>query len=265
MRSFIVTTSLGKQSEAVKQARWLSTELGVSYVPRGKDSLETLQEKYGVSGIVVVTNQKVCLFSGGKRFFFHPDLAKVRIKGLRTGKTDQMVKAMDLRPGDEVLDCTLGLASDALVASYVVGDTGRVVGLEAVKLIAVLVRDGLQKYPARPADLAAAMHRIEVVWVDYNDFLRQLDDNSFDVVYFDPMFRCPVMTSDSMVPLRALADPRPLDAGSLREAYRVARKRVVFKERRGSPEFVRLGFNDVEGGKYASVAYGVLKKDGTGQ
>ncbi len=33
-----------------------------------------------------------------------------------------------------VLDCTLGMASDSIVASYVVGESGKVTGLEGVSM-----------------------------------------------------------------------------------------------------------------------------------
>jgi len=36
--------------------------------------------------------------------------------------------------------------------------------------------------------------------------------------------------------------------------------RVVMKEHRGSDEFARLGFKLVDGGKYSSIAFGVIEK-----
>lgn len=42
-----------------------------------------------------------------------------------------MIQAMDLRPGDSILDYTLGQASDAIVTSYVAGKNGRAAGIES--------------------------------------------------------------------------------------------------------------------------------------
>ena len=60
------------------------------------------------------------------------------------------------------------------------------------------------------------------------------------------MFRQTVNRSSGLQPLKKLANPRPLDRESVREAVRVARKRVVLKERLMSGEFERLGFQVVK-------------------
>ena len=88
--------------------------------------------------------------------------------------------------------------------------------------------------------------------------MRGQADDSFDAVYFDPMFRHPFMESAGIHPLRFLADPRPVSAEAIREARRVARRRVVLKESSKSGEFARLGFSAFVGGKYSHVRYGVI-------
>ena len=84
------------------------------------------------------------------------------------------------------------------------------------------------------------------------------EDSSFDSVYFDPMFRYPLMDSENLSPLRSLADSRALTEETVAEACRVARKRVVMKENARSLEFERLGFKTIMGGKYSKVHYGVM-------
>jgi hypothetical protein len=91
-------------------------------------------------------------------------------------------------------------------------------------------------------------------------FLRQAPSESFDVVYFDPFFRVSVKGADQLAPLRVTGDLNSLDMEAVREACRVARRRVVVKERKGSREFARLGFERVTGGRYARVAFGVITK-----
>jgi SAM-dependent methyltransferase len=260
--SLVITTAIRARPEEIRQARVLSASLGYPYVPRGRLNLDDLCRQWDAAGAVVVTRERLILRLAGKEFFFHPGLAQLRIRALRAGKTDQMVKAMGLRAGDRVLDCTLGLAADALVAAYVVGDSGRVVGLEAVPVVGTLVRYGLKRYRPGDAAVAAALRRVEVVVADHREYLPTLDGESFDVVYFDPMFRIPLRRSSSLEPLRPLAEHAPLEPGSVAEALRVARRRVVLKERRGSPEFDRLGFRRVVGGRYSPVAYGVIEKGG---
>jgi hypothetical protein len=88
-----------------------------------------------------------------------------------------------------------------------------------------------------------------------------LPDNSYDIVYFDPMFRIPVRSSSAMAPLRAFAEERPLAEADVRHAVRVARKRVVLKDHRDSGEFRRLGFALARKSS-SPVAYGVIECDG---
>ncbi|MDI6907976.1 MAG: class I SAM-dependent methyltransferase [Thermoanaerobacterales bacterium] len=262
MPKVIVTTGLRSGPDRRALAAGLSRELECPFILRDGRSLAQLQGESGAEAVVVVGGRRVSLFYAGRELFFHPGMAKLRIKELRAGKTDQMVKAMDLRPGHRVLDCTLGLAADALVASYVVGPRGLVLGLEASRPLAVIVRHGLATYGGKreAPDLLAAMRRIGVAHADHREFLARTPAGAYDVVYFDPMFRHPVYRSSAMEPLRPLAETAPLDTAAITEAKRVAARRVVVKERRDGPEFARLGLTRVESGRYSPVAFGILER-----
>ncbi|MDI6631445.1 MAG: class I SAM-dependent methyltransferase [Bacillota bacterium] len=256
----IVTTALAAGREAKEQALAFAAELGAVFVPRGRLGLEILMAAAGAEGALVVGRQRVSFLFGGREFSFHPGTAALRIKNLRSGKPDQMIQAMDLRPGDAVLDCTLGLGADAIVASFVAGPEGRVVGVEKVPVVALVVGYGLRHYSFKEdPDVEAAMRRIQVVAADHLDYLRRVPGESFDVVYFDPFFRTPVRGASQLQPLRLLGEKAPLAAEALREAVRVARRRVVVKVRRdaGEPEY---RFQRVVGGRHARVAYGIIEK-----
>lgn len=256
----VITTGLRSNPELEQLARELSNKLNINYIPREKHSIEVIKEATGAASVVIVNKEKILLYTAGKEFFFHPGLAKLRIKELQAGKTDQMIKAMDLHKGDTVLDCTLGLAADAIVASYVCGQGGKVVGIESSPLVAEIVRRGLKTYSGEKAELLDSMSRVEVVNVNHLTYLCQLADNSFDVVYFDPMFRKPREQSSSMGTLRPVANNSALDYRAVTEALRVAKKRVVMKESRFSEEFNRLKFHTIQGGQYSPVAYGIINK-----
>jgi hypothetical protein len=172
-----------------------------------------------------------------------------------------MIQAMSLQAGDTVLDCTLGLGTDAIVASYVSGPLGRVTGLESSNLIAYIVGRGLKTYRFEDEDITMAMHRVEVVHSNHKDYLASLSPCSYDVVYFDPMFRLPRRHSPAMDAIRAIANPNPIDCETVALALRTCRKRVVMKERRWSKEFDLLGFRDIRGGRYAPVVYGVINHE----
>jgi hypothetical protein len=215
-----------------------------------------------VDYIVVAAQNGPVVHTPGGEYFFHLNLAQLRIKNLKDGKHDHMVTAMDLQPGLTVLDCTLGLATDAIVASFVVGDAGGVTGLEASPLVAAIAAAGLAQFCSGQDETDAALRRIAVRNADHNSYLASLPAASFDVVYFDPMFRNPIHASSNLAPLRYLADSRPLSPAALAAARRVARRRVIVKEANNSPEFRRLGIDTTLGGRYSSIHYGVVAAEG---
>ncbi|MBM7867252.1 class I SAM-dependent methyltransferase [Heliobacterium gestii] len=257
-------TTVHKSTPSVEaRARALAAELGALFVPREGKSAERLAQEAGEKAILIVEKNRLTLRQGEDAFFFHPNMATLRIRAVKEGKWDPLVHALDIRPGDRILDCTLGLGADALVAASVVGDRGEVIGIEHSPLIALIVREGLQQpLQGRVAALQQAMGRIRVVQGDHRALLSGFSDGSFDSVYFDPMFRRPQRASNGIGGLRQLADPRPLEAAVIAEARRVARRRVVLKERRDSLEWERLAPERIECGRYAPVAYGIWSGGG---
>lgn len=256
----IVTTSQRPSDECLKLAHVAAERLGGVFVQRAKMSLAKIRDEYGVPFVVVAKSGELVLDSDDGEFFFHPSMAHVRIKNLRHGASDHLIEALGAKSGMSILDCTLGLGSDAIVESFSVGEVGRVVGLEASPVIFGVVRFGLAHYAGENDAVTSAMRRVEVVHADYMDYLASLPDDSFDAVYFDPMFRHPLTKSASMHPLRAFADMRPLSHEAIGEALRVARRRVVMKENSMSREFERLGFAEFVGGKYSKIRFGVMRK-----
>jgi len=257
--NIIVTTSHRPAPGQMEAAKQLASIFNVPFEERHDMSVRKLKEKFGVDGLIVVSSKRISYVSGEQEFFFHPGLAGLRIKELKNGKADQMIKAMSLNAGDSVLDCTLGPGSDAIVASYVSGPTGRVTGLECSPVISVLVGLGLLTYPEEE-DIAPAMRRIKVINTNHQEYLAGLYPCSYDIIYFDPMFRSPRRKSPAMNSARLLANHAPLENETIELALRAAAKRVVMKERRGSTEFERLGFKNIVGGHYAPVAYGVMER-----
>ncbi|MGI6451936.1 MAG: class I SAM-dependent methyltransferase [Syntrophomonadaceae bacterium] len=233
-------------------------ESGIKYVKRGKKGLHRLIQENEAEAIVVWNSDFPVVYTEGEKFFFHPSMAKNRIAAFRKfGALDPMIKAFDCQESDHILDCTLGLGADAIVASYFASQ-GRIVGLESSAVVACVVKWGMKLYKSRMNWLDDAIRRIEVVNQDYNDYLAQLPEDSFDIVYFDPMFRKPQLKSQAISPLRALADHSPVNSQAVQQAVRVARKRVVLKETVNSGEFARLGFNNLMVSSNKRIAYGVI-------
>lgn len=219
-----------------------------------------------------ITRKGIFLDDGELRLSFHPNMALIRVlQGLR-GEHDRFLAATGIKPGQTFLDATLGLGTDALVAAWKVGEKGKVIAFENSPLIAALIKEGLYalknkqlpsinnpvKYQAW-LELIKASQRINVKWEDHTKGLAALPDSSVDVIYFDPMFRRTREQSSGILPLHAWSDHRPLSKEAIKEAFRVAKLRIVLKERKGSQEFSRLGFQIFDGGRYSQVDYGIIE------
>ncbi|XID94414.1 class I SAM-dependent methyltransferase [Paenibacillaceae bacterium WGS1546] len=257
----IVTTADRPNPEAVRRAERLAAELKAAVAPRAGRTLRQLRAATGEREILVVGEKDLKLDAEGEPpFFFHPSMALVRLKGLLKGGQDALLSATGAAPGDTVLDCTAGLCADAIVLSYAAGERGRVVALEASRTIHLIVREGLRTYETGLPEADAAMRAVEAAHGRYEERLPRMPDKSVDIVYFDPMFEKPVRSSSALAPLRARALGEPLTEEAVREATRVARKKVVLKDHRESGRFERLGFRPARKSSSA-VAYGVIDID----
>lgn len=254
----IVTTANSSSSELQRQSRSLADELGLRWVPRQSLSLKQLEAKYGESQFLMMTENGLRYNEVGREpLFYHPSMAMIRIKRLLKGETDKLINLSEAGPGDTVLDCTVGLGADAIVFSHVVGPAGKVMALESELVPYLLVREGLSHYRSDVSELNEAMRRIQVYFAEHLSYLRLLPDRSVDIVYFDPMFGKPVQSSSSMSPLRDVANDEPLTRDAVKEAARVARKKVLLKEHKDSREFEGLGFDRVVR-TGSTTAYGVM-------
>ncbi len=260
MPAIIVTTSRRPTAALKRQASEWAERLSTSVVPR-TESIRRLCETHGADGVLVVSQQRITYFepATGIEYFFHPGMAKVRIHNIEAGHGDPMVRAMELQAADELLDCTVGRASDAIVATYVIGAQGRVLGLERVPVIAQLTIHGLATCEYSGARFTELLRRVEVLQADHREYLPTCADDSFDVVYFDPIFHAPVKQSEAMKPLRALADKATITADVLAQALRVSRRCVVIKQRYGTPLWAQLGITDIRSATGSRIEYGVIR------
>jgi hypothetical protein len=241
----------------------IADALSIRYVPRMGFTLKQLFQRVNDPEAILVTRTGWRYeHQNGHTFFFHPSASVMRIKQLRRGGSDSLVEATGMKPGESVLDCTLGMGADSIVASFAVGERGKIVALESQPVIALLVKEGLNTYQTNIRELNEAMRRIEVIQADYREYLPNCPDDSFDYVLFDPMFRQTIKESAAIQALRPLANLSPLDEESVNHALRVARKAVILKERPDSGEFARLGFEVVKSSK--QVAWGIRRKEGRG-
>ncbi|MFW5866184.1 MAG: class I SAM-dependent methyltransferase [Armatimonadota bacterium] len=232
---YVVTTSRRTDEDLLERASGWAERLGQPLVERNDRSLAQICEDEGVEAVLTVTAKRVGLVfpADDVEYFFHPSMARTRIRNIMGGSGDPMVTAMELAPGDSVFDCTLGRATDATVASWAVGEDGCVVGYEANPLLAALTIEGLAEYEIDGAGVQEAMRRIEAHQGDCRKILPTMATGCFDVVYFDPFFGEMVERSQAMEPLRRIGLHEPIPRETYEEASRVASRAVVIKQRRG--------------------------------
>lgn len=249
-----VTTSKDADEGAQHRARELASRLGVPLLPRPGGPLSAVIGKT-VEALLVVERRGVVLRDTAGAVRWTPGMARLRAHALDLGLPDTLTAVAGFREGESVLDCTLGLAQDALVAARAVGPSGRVVALEASALIYALVSQGLRDHPPGPRSCA-----IDPVRADAGEFLRAAANDSFDCVLYDPMFGRPIKSQPAFEVLRRYADHSPLTPDILREAVRVARRVVVVKAARYSDDLHKLGLERVAGRRYTDVAWARIAK-----
>jgi len=257
---FVVTRGLNSNTALTNIAQKWADLLETSYVERTwYPNLEDMLAGEEAEGILIATMEGPQIFTEEGLLKYHPGMAVLRAHKLELGEKDNFVTACGLQPGMKFLDCTLGLGGDAAIASLVVGKTGQVEALEASKPLWLLTAAGLATYVCADPELTAALRRISTQRAQADIYLRSLSKNSFDVVYFDPMFKRPIKASSGMQPLRPVAFKEPLTREVLEEALRVA-PTVVVKEH--SHKVLKdLGFTEIQGTKTGSINYGILRRN----
>lgn len=256
---FAVTTGRNCRQVIEDKAKIWARQLGAPYLPRGKyKNLALLQKDLKLDAVVVATADGPQLVTKDDVFFYHPGMAVLRLQKLKRGEGDHLLGALAVQEGSRVLDATLGLASDAAIACYFVGRSGKVIGLEASRLLWFVVSQGLKTYEAEDNDLTLALRRIETVQTDAQKYLAACAEDSFDVVYFDPMFRHPVQDSAAMRALRPWAYGQPLNEATVNLALKAA-PRVVIKER-SEKILAEYGCQEILGGRYSKVKYGIIRR-----
>src|SRR5690606_9459542 len=128
----IITTGGRTDEISIQHANEAADVLGYEFIERQKRSIRKLQKAYHANVLVAGSHRYELYYENmEKPFFFHPNSAAFRLKRLLKGEKDPLIEASRLQAGETFLDCTLGLASDSIIASFVTGENGKVMGLEA--------------------------------------------------------------------------------------------------------------------------------------
>ena len=247
MRCLVTTAPSG----SLEEARELAERFGLTAQARGERAIPHLLEETGGAPVLILSRARADLVHQGRNFRASVGMGFLRLVRAKQGETDPLVRAAELKAGDEVLDATLGLASDSLVAAHATGT--RVLGLEASPVLAAFVTAGLRRLPALGR---VAAGDIEVRCADHRAALREMPGRSVDVVLFDPMFRSAGESGALFDLVRALAEHAPLAPETLREARRVARRGVLVKDAPPGHELTRLGLTPLLSRRSPRIVFG---------
>lgn len=164
------------------------------------------------------------------------------------GRRQLIARAVGIKPKSRlrILDATAGFGGDA----FVLATLGcQLTLLERSPIIAALLQDGLRRAQVDAAvkNLGLKLHVVDAV-----NYLQHLPQNSFDVVYLDPMY--PIRTKSALgkKEMRILQQivGKDLDAALLLPvALRVAAKRVVVKRAKLAPQLTKQNPDLVFSGK----------------
>ena len=237
-----MTTSLEPPDTVAEHARSRSVSWGLPFVERRKLGLSKILRDSDAAAALVFTRTGLAIGShttDTEVTLLRPHLstAEIRLRSLRRGEGDPLVRAGEIAAGDTVLDCTYGLGRDAAVAAFAAGPNGRVTGLESSKALAYMAAEN-------PVALEGAAD-IDVHLANACSWLEAAQSNSVDVVLIDPMFSAPTTSDATFELLRNLADNTPLTPGWVDHAARIARRWVVVKSSRHLDWFDDAGLEPV--------------------
>lgn len=251
----LVTTSINPTVMDIQYAIGFAQKYCLKYVERRNNTISYLLRDSRYDLACVIKTGEIKLVKEGQNFFFHPNMAMLRIDNLKKGKRDRLMDLAEIRDGDRVLDCTLGMGSDSLVFAYRVGTKGSVTGLEKSPVLAEFVSLGIKEYDLKTIN--GLKNRIRVVNQDYNSFLKELPENSYDIIYFDPMFDKTLDRANGLDIVRDLAEYRSLELEDIQEAKRVGRRYIIVKDGAPAKTLKRLNIPIISTGR--KICYGRIE------
>lgn len=230
----VVTTSHKAQPSVVAVARSRALEWGLEFIERDGRPISDIVGPSVVALTFSSDDVHIATMDGPLRF--HLGTAHIRMQSLGRGETDPMIRAGEIRSGDQILDTTFGLGRDARVAAKAVGSAGTVDAMESGLALFRLAQIGLDAAP-----LEDGHARVAIRHGDSITFLSACADGAYDVVLIDPMFEQPKASDSGFARLRHVADHQPLSQAWVHEARRVARRWVVLKAGRSEDWFADEG------------------------
>lgn len=236
MKNIIVTTSVKTTKELDSAAKLLANNLTLQYIPRNKKTIKQLLSI--ATGVLVIYKNKLSYYENNSELFFHLDTTALKIKN---SDNEPLLEIINDKK-QEILDCTMGLAGDSILLSYY---GHNVTAIEKNNIIFLITNTGLNEYNSQNEKINDAMRKITTYNCDCLDFLKNSPENSYDVIYVDPMFSHNITESNNLAGITTLADTTfPFDE-FLEEAFRVGRKKIIIKAHFKDDIFEKYNFTRI--------------------
>ena len=257
---YLISTSSKTNAYLIEQAKTVSKLLQMPYVPRKHQSVEDLLNTHHCAGALVVTKEGPSFVTkGGVPHQFHLSMAHLRLLEIDRGNIDHLLRAIGYESVTSVLDCTAGLGSDSAVISYGCPQLTRHTAIEGHPILGYITNYGFRHFQHKEAKVTEALRRIQLVICNYQDYLEQIEPNTYDVIYVDPMFENPVYESPQFLQWRGHLLESKITSEIVELALEKS-KRLVIKERKGSRLFKEIPPIELVGGKYSSISYGIYER-----
>lgn len=254
----IGTTTIRNYSRMSRElAEERAVSLQIPYIPR-EGTLEEMAETSHMEGFLIYGKKLPYFWTGGEEYHFHLGTSVLRVEQMKRGNGDRLCRLLP-EGTRSVLDATFGQGGDSTVMSWYLAGRGQVTALEKSIPLYEVGRAGLSSFHDKDGILTESLRRIRLLHEDFKSFLQKAEPESYDVIYFDTMFRAPVKRSvNRMEGFRKAASYDRLDEEILHLALHIARKRIIVKERPFSPIFAGSLFSSLHYHKGQSTAYGVI-------
>lgn len=257
---YLISTSSKTNAYLIEQAKKLSQLLQMPYVSRKHQSIEELLDTNHCSGALVVTKEGPSFVTKeGIPHQFHLSMAHLRLLEIDRGHADHLLRAIGYETVTSVLDCTAGLGSDSAVISYGCPQLTRHTSIEGHPILGYITNYGFRHFQHKNPSVTEALRRIQLVICNYQDYLKQIKSNQYDVIYMDPMFENPVYESPQFLQWRGHLLESKISSNIVELSLEKS-KRLVIKERKGSRLFKDIPPIEMVGGKYSSIAYGIYER-----
>ncbi|MBU6145759.1 MAG: class I SAM-dependent methyltransferase [Paenibacillaceae bacterium] len=229
----MIAVTSSHHTAAIARAQRIAITWGIPYVPRGASSIDALCADHAPL-IVVGADTVRCVCAPQHSVAWHPSMGLLRAKRLLQGHPDPLLAYADVQPGDRVVDATAGLCTDALVCAFA---GASVIAIEASLPIVIVVHEGLSTRSYSLFD--QTLQHVRIVHDTHTAWMLRAPARSVDAVLFDPMFHAPIVSA-ALDALRPVVCPDALSDEAIAHAVRIARKRIVIKQRADSPLLQRV-------------------------